>query len=54
MLRRLVDHCRGVLQELNELIDPALGPALHQGDQSPVGGQEYLGKAINAYGMDGE
>ena len=49
-----MDHRRGGLQELNELIDPALGPAVHQGGQSPVGGQEYLGKTISACGVDGE
>ena len=54
MLRRLVDHCRGVLQERNELIDPALGPSAHQCRQFPVGGQEYLGETISARGVDGE
>ena len=54
MLRRLVDHRGGVLQELNELIDLAARPVLDQGGQSPVGGQEYLGETINACGVDGE
>ena len=49
-----MDHCRGVLQERNELIDPALGPSAHQCRQFPVGGQEYLGETISARGVDGE
>lgn len=54
MLRRLVDHRRGALQELNELIDLAVRPVLDQCRQFPVGGQEYLGETISARGVDGE